>query len=118
MDITHSEPCLSIWLPAGTEWCDGGPTFWVTGHQKIDESPFCLNDGEWVLNNVTYLDSADVLNLDKIDRHYCVTMDVNRDGREDVLCNVGASKGVGEGYNELYITQPDGSLEKIQVRPS
>ena len=87
----------------------------MTGHQKFDESPFCLNDGKWILHNNTYLDSADVLNLDKIDRHYCVTMDVNRDGRDDVLCNVGASKGMGEGFNELYITQPDGSLLKIQV---
>jgi hypothetical protein len=88
----------------------------VTGHQKYDESPFCLYDGRWALNNRTYLDSEDVLNQGKIDRHYCVTMDVNRDGHDDVLCNVGASKGRGEGFNELYMTQPDGSLEKIQVR--
>jgi hypothetical protein len=101
---------------AGTPWCDGGPTFWVTGHQKYDESPFCLYDGRWTLNNNTALDSEDVLNLNTIDRHFCVTMDVNRDGRDDVLCNVGASKGKGEGFNELYITQPDGSLLKIQVR--
>jgi hypothetical protein len=114
--LANSLPIVGAFRLAGTPWCDGGPTFWVTGHQKIDESPFCLYDGRWTLNNNTALDSEDVLNLNTIDRHYCVTMDVNRDGRDDVLCNVGASKGKGEGFNELYITQPDGSLLKIQVR--
>lgn len=36
-----------------------------------------------------------------VDRHDCVTMDVNKDGEIDIVCLVGAHKGRGLGLNEL-----------------
>jgi FG-GAP-like repeat len=47
------------------------------------------------------------------DRHFCVTMDVNKDGLDDIICNVGAFQGRGEGYNELFITNLDGSITRV-----
>lgn len=47
------------------------------------------------------------------DRHYCVTMDVNKDGLDDIICNVGAGSGRGEGYNELFVTNLDGSITRV-----
>jgi hypothetical protein len=61
------------------------------------------------------LDASDALNGGPIDRHYCVTMDVNRDNRTDIICGVGAVLGTGDGYTELYLTQPDGSVQKMLV---
>jgi hypothetical protein len=44
-------------------------------------------------------------------------MDVNKDNVTDIICGVGALKGQGYGYTELYLTSPeDGSLVKVQVR--
>jgi hypothetical protein len=99
----------------GTPWCDGLPTFWITGHQTCFESPRCLVNGTWIRNNRTMLDASDALNGGPIDRHYCVTMDVNRDNRSDIICGVGAVLGTGDGYTELYLTQPDGSVQKMLV---
>lgn len=87
-------------------WCNGAPTTWVTGHDGyMPDRPRCLNDGQWLVptNNLTAL-------IQGPDRHYCVTMDVNRDGLDDIICNGGAARGTGLGYNELYITQPNGTL--------
>jgi FG-GAP-like repeat len=96
----------------GSVWCDGSaPTYWVTGHDgHLIDRPMCLIDGEWVhpTNNFTALVRGP-------DRHACVTMDVNRDGLDDVLCNVGAGSGKGRGDNEVYLTEPNGSLTKLDV---
>jgi hypothetical protein len=72
-------------------------------------------DGQWTLQNNTRLDEQDPLNGERIDRHFCVSMDVNRDSRTDVICNVGADLGAGDGYNELYLTNPNGTLSKVLV---
>ena len=48
-----------------------------------------------------------------IDRHDCVHLDCNNDGLQDIACFVGAVRNTGLGYNELYLTQPDGSLQKV-----
>lgn len=37
----------------------------------------------------------------KIDRHDCVHLDVNKDNVDDAVCFVGADRSKGEGYNEL-----------------
>lgn len=36
-----------------------------------------------------------------VDRHDCLTMDVDKDGILDIICLVGAHKGRGLGLNEL-----------------
>jgi hypothetical protein len=105
-------------MPVGTPWCAGAPTVWITGHQRCHESPRCLVNGQWTLNNNTRLDEQDALNGERIDRHFCVPMDANRDNLTDIICNVGADLGVGDGYNELYLTNPNGSIYKVLVRAS
>jgi hypothetical protein len=91
---------------AGTPWCQGAPTYWVTGHQIDNERPRCLWDGSWVVSNSTELNNTK-------DRHACVNMDVNRDGYDDLVCKVGAHKGMGEGYNEVFLTEPSGSTVQL-----
>lgn len=63
------------------------------------------------------LDISDELNqIDgpkTIDRHGCTSVDVNLDGLPDVVCGVGANKGRGHGYNELYLTATNGSVSKV-----
>jgi FG-GAP-like repeat len=92
----------------GSPWCDGAPTAWTPGHEASTfGQPRCLVDGNWILpkNNVTLVKGPD--------RHYCVTMDVNRDGLDDIICNVGAGRGMGLGANELYFTRPNGTLTAL-----
>lgn len=48
-----------------------------------------------------------------IDRHGCLALDVNGDRVVDMVCLVGANKGKGFGYNELYLTKSDGTLKKV-----
>jgi len=113
----------SISLPKGSPWCDGKPTYWLVGHQPTNESPWCLvsNDGTtdftnynytdslWQMSSVAVLDTQDELNTKdgptNLDRHDCAIMDVNKDGEPDVLCGVGANRGTGDGFNEVYLTQ-------------
>lgn len=104
----------SLSMPEGSPWCDGRPTYWPVGHQMLNDTPSCLNEnGEWEKPFKAVLDQRDDLNFGGIDRHDCVHLDVNYDGLPDVQCTVGAKEGTGFGYNELYITQEDGSLVKI-----
>jgi len=111
-----------IALPRGSPWCPATqPTLWPVGHEN-PEFPWCFDKdaregkGEWKNSSHVVLDVRDELNNPdgrrKIDRHDCVAIDVNGDDLLDVVCMVGASKGTGEGYNELYLTQPNGTLEK------
>jgi len=89
------------------------------GHD-VDDRPYCYDSAskEWRRSARTKFDYSDPLNdvsgpSDGIDRHDCVAIDVNFDGYVDVVCVVGADKGLGEGYTELYLTNPsDGSLVK------
>lgn len=109
----------SLSSPEGSPWCGGNATIWLVGHQ-LDESPYCYDAeiGNWTMPFLSVLDLTDELNdLDahppNIDRHDCTTLDVNKDGLLDIVCAVGADKGKGRGYSELYLTQPDGSLQKV-----
>lgn len=107
----------SLSRPNGSEWCQGRPTYWLIGHD-FDDSPWCQGeDGTWERSNTTKLDFIDELNAadgdGRIDRHDCVSCDVDGDDIEDVICSVGANVGRGYGYNELYITEADGSLIKV-----
>lgn len=48
-----------------------------------------------------------------LDRHGCGVIDANNDGMPDIYCSIGANRGRGVGFNELYLTRKDGSLFKI-----
>jgi hypothetical protein len=70
----------------------------------------CLVDGKWI--------ESDLVSIRWNDRHFCVTMDVNSDGRDDLICTVGAVSGRGKGYTELYMTLPNGTLNFLKgVQP-
>lgn len=101
----------SISLPEGSPWCGGNSTVWSVAHQK-QETPWCLDHetGVWSRPGIAMLDDFDLLDGKGVDRHDCTTLDVNKDGLVDIICVVGANQGTGAGYNELYLTQPDGSL--------
>ena len=64
------------------------------------------------------MDIGDALNTQDggrvIDRHDCGVIDANGDGLMDLYCTVGANRGTGRGYNELYLTRQDGSLHKMR----
>jgi hypothetical protein len=102
------------------------------GHQSDNETPWCLVPSGGMsasFENFDYsgakfkrlrratLDISDELNMmdgpKTIDRHGCTSVDVNLDGLPDVVCGVGANKGRGHGYNELYLTAPNGTLSKV-----
>jgi len=108
----------SISNPEGSVWCQGRPMVWLTGHHNGDR-PWCQKkNGSFVASKTTVLDYTDSKNhkdgpRDGIDRHDCATMDINQDGLEDVVCFVGADRGKGNGFSELYLTSPDGSLSKV-----
>jgi hypothetical protein len=109
----------SMSFPHGSPWCgDAVPTYWLLGHQS-PEAPYCYINGNWTESNTVVLDDVDALtqshnDISKhIDRHGCAAIDVNHDGLLDIVCIVGADQGLGAGYNELYMTQPNGSIAKI-----
>jgi len=99
----------SISMPEGSPWCGGRPAYWLVGHQPED-TPWCLvTDGttmdfteydytgsQWVKDSVAVFDRQDELNVvdgrTNIDRHDCVTLDINQDNVTDILCGVGANK--------------------------
>lgn len=103
----------------GTPWCRGAPTYWTPGHKADNDTPYCLINGIWIRPFLAQLDDNDDLN-DRdgpavIDRHDCGVLDVDNDGIVDLYCLVGANSGRGAGYNELYLTNPDGSLRKVRT---
>ena len=106
------------------------------GHQGDDETPYCLvppaesanltDYANYNYTNATFerprravLDSNDDLNdLDgpnKIDRHTCAALDINADGTTDIVCGVGANRGTGHGFTEVYLTtESSGNITKVQ----
>jgi len=111
----------SLNMPEGSPWCGtGSKTFWFVGHELRNERAWCQpqNGGKWFRSRVE-LDYSDALNentgRNHIDRHACVHVDVNRDGLPDIACAVGAKQGTGRGYNELYLTNKDGTIRKVRT---
>uniref|UniRef100_A0A7S2UK60 Integrin alpha N-terminal domain-containing protein n=1 Tax=Attheya septentrionalis TaxID=420275 RepID=A0A7S2UK60_9STRA len=108
----------SMMKSEGTPWCQGGaPAYWWTGHSQPDK-PMCeVKPNEWEESTVAILDLQDEKNKPSgpgnIDRHGCVAIDLNGDLKEDMVCMVGADGGDGVGFNEVYLTQEDGTLSKI-----
>lgn len=109
----------SVSAPEGSPWCQGRPMYWLVGHQRTKESPFCLTDQGWERNALIELDRNDALNdVDgptNLDRHDCTRIDADGDGVLDLVCGVGADKGEGNGFTELYITESDGTLTKVPI---
>lgn len=107
-------------LPNGSPWCGPGnnPAIWVAGHQNtLVDTPYCYVNGTWQTPHIANLDLNDKFNIRDdphvIDRHDCGALDINDDGRLDLYCLVGANRGTGVGYNEIYLTRKDGSLRKV-----
>ena len=108
-----------ITLPRGSPWCQGQPTIWIPGHKDyVLDRPVCKGiDGKWRPSQTAVMDIVDDLNRvdnNVIDRHDCGVIDANNDGLPDIYCLVGANRGRGLGFNELYLTRQDGSLFKME----
>jgi hypothetical protein len=82
---------------------DGHDDVFVTGHDQQDHIWY------WTPNG--YAESEQ--KLEHVDRHDCDAGDVDRDGRMDFYCAVGAEKGQGIGPNELWMQQPNGIFAKM-----
>ncbi|WP_374568330.1 FG-GAP repeat domain-containing protein [Ideonella sp.] len=82
---------------------DGHDDVFITGHDEHDRI--------WNWTPSGYVASPQV--LPHVDRHDCDAGDVNRDGRMDFYCAVGADKGTGSGPNELWMQQVDGTFAKM-----
>ena len=91
-----------------SQWCGEKRTHWWSGHAS--QGPRCeVAPGVWQKSTV-----PDVTFASGVDRHGCnAEVDANVDGVPDVICAVGAGRGQGDGENELYLTQANGSLRKV-----
>jgi len=108
----------SVSMDHGSPWCEEGQRmYWLVGHD-FDDHPSCeVSPGVWEENRLVTLPlEADALNKQDdeiVDRHDCKTIYADDDDLLDIICMVGANIGKGYGYNELFLTQPDGSLKKV-----
>jgi len=90
----------SLSMANGSPWCQGRPTYWVTGHHWPDH-PWCYDapSGRWRNDSGVVLDYSDYRNSredvkmrdedELIDRHDCLRVDANKDGIPDIVCIVG-----------------------------
>lgn len=76
----------------------------ITGHDSDQ-------DRIWHWRTDHYEPSTQTLR--HVDRHDCDAADVNRDGRMDFYCAVGADKGVGEGDNQLWVQNELGEFLEV-----
>ena len=96
-------------FPGGSPWCSGKPTYWWTGHHAGDPFYCEESEGVWVQGQ-PYMSTQD--------RHGCGVVDVDQDGVDDVICAIGGGRGglatsEAPGVNEVYLTQPNGSLSRV-----
>ncbi|MFN8518185.1 MAG: FG-GAP-like repeat-containing protein [Chloroflexota bacterium] len=81
---------------------DGWPDLFIGRHSE---------PGRLLLNDRGTFAAAPGVRFPDRDRHGCAAADVNDDGRLDLYCAIGASKGVALKANELWVAQPDGTYE-------
>ncbi len=79
---------------------DGHDDIFVVGHDSEDRI--------WYWTPTGYIPSPNTFPW--VDRHDCDAADVNRDGRLDLYCAVGAEKGTALKANELWLQQPNGQF--------
>ncbi|MBK6863088.1 MAG: VCBS repeat-containing protein [Ideonella sp.] len=79
---------------------DGQPDLFIEGHDA--------NDRIWYATPTGYMPGAQV--FPRSDRHACAAADVNRDGRMDIYCAIGAHQGTGVKANELWLQRRDGTF--------
>ena len=94
----------------------------MVGHQfGNNDHPYCQNeDGTWTADStITTLDFEDAKSPLSgwriIDRHGCTLVDANLDGIDDIVCVNGANFHTSLDYPELYLTMPDGTLQKVRA---
>jgi FG-GAP-like repeat len=112
----------------GSLFCDGNVTFWMVGHQPEDETPWCLSSPATAVTvpgtNDTFIDYTHsvwtqpfLATLDEIDPRNDNDGDRHIDRHDDIICGVGANKGSGIGYTELYLgTMEDGNSTTNRVK--
>lgn len=81
---------------------DGWPDLFIGRHSE---------PGRLLLNRGGRFERAPGVSIPDRDRHGCAAADVDDDGRIDLYCAIGASKGVALKANELWLAQPDGTYE-------
>ena len=93
----------------------------VVGHDN-DDHPYCYfqNKRKWKRRTSVAFDYMDGLNAldgphDGIDRHQCMPVDADKDGVPDLVCVVGADKGRGLGFAELYLTNKSRDRGLVKV---
>lgn len=79
---------------------DGWPDLFIGRHSE---------PGRLLLNDRGTFDDAPRFSIPDRDRHGCDAADVDADGRVDLYCSIGASKGSALKANELWMAEPDGS---------
>lgn len=80
---------------------DGWPDLFLGRHSE---------PGRLLLNDRGRFDDAPGVSIPDRDRHGCDAADVDADGRMDLYCAIGASKGAALKANELWMAGPDGSF--------
>ena len=79
---------------------DGWPDLFIGRHSE---------PGRLLLNDRGTFEDAPGFSIPDRDRHGCDAADVNADGRIDLYCAIGASKGSALKANELWVSERDGS---------
>jgi hypothetical protein len=82
---------------------DGHDDIFITGHDT--------DDRVWYWSPAGYVPSAQILVW--VDRHDCDAADINRDGRLDMYCAVGADRGNGVGRNEVWLQDEAGQFNLL-----
>jgi hypothetical protein len=79
---------------------DGWPDLFIGRHSE---------PGRMLLNDRGRFDDAPGFAMPDRDRHGCDAADVDADGRLDLYCAIGASKGSALKANELWMAEADGT---------
>jgi uncharacterized repeat protein (TIGR03803 family) len=83
---------------------DGHEDIFIAGHDQEDRI--------WYWSPTGYLPGPQTLPWH--DRHGCAAADVDRDGRLDIFCAIGAEKGTGKADNELWHQEPNGTFTSVR----